>query len=793
MPTLRTTFAAARVATMRSSTPHASVDAIVRAILLGVSWSASMSCTLGRPETNPAPAIATSHTPFAPHENALDQAAQGVELEAPATSVSGIDFLQLDARTATGDTVAHMELTGLLFLPHLRGLLVWQKSGRISHYSLSSSGLVLIGEFRLDGVYGAGDCGLISVALDPDWEQNGYLYASYCLSQNDSALMRYVFRVGDYANVNRTGAAVATIGEPSAERPWHNLGSIGFFPDAERSMWVLVGDKTVSERAQDLTNSLGAILRIVPGREPTIAGYTPHPDNPFGGLGRSDTVSNPDLYAWGFRSPWRGAVDALGRIWVGDVGDTFEEINLVSKAGGNYGWNALEGPCLGLGCEGVIDPVAYWTHDADHAYRLEDPLAAPVATRVAWVGAAYARGGPDVYEGYLDNSTLIADMCVGYVRAIEVDARGSVRRDQHVGHLVGLSGAAQAPDGYLYTTTFGGCTSDTDGVGSGIFRVVPRKVSAAPALAQPTATRSLADEPLGPMPLKLSATGIFADPQHTQPIARAVAYEPIYPLWSNGSAKERWLLLPVAAQVDNTRRGAWDFPPGTLFFKTFGYPETQSTPVETRVIRRTQNGWDYHAYKWQGDDADLLELERSLPVAVTHKGTSLQHAIPSRFECRSCHESAPSPIIGFDEFRLNAPGLAGSSQLQALHQRGVFLVEPPRHPEAIDHPDLLARAALGYLHGNCAHCHNDSPRSMSKLDLQHGRALQNLINIPTESSGQAAGIRVMPGIPEQSVLFLSLLGDNGTPEIKPMPPIGVQVRDTGAIELIRWWITGLTR
>ena len=424
-----------------------------------------------------------------------------------------------------------------------------------------------------------------------------------------------------------------------------------------------------------------------------------------------------------------------------------------TEAGQNFGWSLAEGPCDPdqTDCSDKVDPARYWNRRSGHPYRKDDDDAEPSTKRCAWVGVPYEPTEADPYEGFLDDSILFSDMCVGYVRALSVDENNEVVRDDHVGHLVGLSSAAQGPDGYLYVTSYGSCSAATAGVGGGIFRVLPRTAEG-PAIVEPDLpTSPLVDDPLGPFPARISQTGIFTDDALTTPIDRVVHYEPTHALWSNGSEKTRWLLLPEGTQVDNTDRQAWDFPPGTLFWKTFAFEGGSPERVETRIIRRTDTGYDYHVYKWDQDGADatLLSLEDIVRVTVTMPDDSvLRHRIPSRFDCRSCHESNPTVIIGFDSALEWPRAGEPESQLTELAEADIFEQALPADPELIAHADPATQAVLGYLKGNCAHCHNASSQTMSVLSLEPEVALSSVVSVPTMGSGQAQGIRVVPQSPK---------------------------------------------
>jgi hypothetical protein len=141
----------------------------------------------------------------------------------------------------------------------------------------------------------------------------------------------------------------------------HNGGTLAYGPDGY--LYLGTGDGGNANdvgashvepggNAQNLGVALGKMLRIDP-LNPTLTAGSPNPisangqyripvDNPFQGPGQV-----PEIYAYGFRNPYRFAFDRVGGdLIVADVGqNTVEEIDRVTK-GGNYGWAVKEGDFL---------------------------------------------------------------------------------------------------------------------------------------------------------------------------------------------------------------------------------------------------------------------------------------------------------------------------------------------------------------------------------------------------------------------------------------------------------------
>ena len=297
-----------------------------------------------------------------------------------------------------------------------------------------------------------------------------------------------------------------------------------------------------------------------------------------------------------------------------------------------------------------------------------------------------------------------------------------------------------------------------------------------------TAERWLVD-PDTALPPKLSSVGVFDDMRTRTPYDDIVGYAPKHALFSNGLTKERHVYLAEGTQIDAKGVDEWDFPEGTVLFKTFLWKEA---PIETRLLFKNSEGWDYAIYQWSDDgrDAELLPGNWA-EVPVELEDGELIHTLPSRLDCRTCHET--------HEERAGVPVL-GVSSLQTdddLTEANVF--DRPPVLEEVQGRTPEETAALGYFIGNCTACHNGGNALNSSFSLYPEDAVANTVDQPTETE-TGEGIRVVPGSPEQSVLFITVV-DAPVPgyrgPFKAMPPLGLSVVDPDAQAILSTWIEGL--
>jgi hypothetical protein len=315
---------------------------------------------------------------------------------------------------------------------------------------------------------------------------------------------------------------------------------------------------------------------------------------------------------------------------------------------------------------------------------------------------------------------------------------------------------------------------------------------------------------LEPLPERLSGTGLFVPGSVTEITPRALSFSPQYPLWSDGATKRRWISLPPGTSIDASNPDAWVFPVGTRLWKEFALGRR----VETRYIERAADGtWRFATYVWnvEGSDATLAPVDgiAALPLEGASRGGT--YAIPSEFDCRACHEGAPAPVLGFSALQLSpdrdplAPHAEASSvDLGALVAQGLVrnlpsavLASPPR----IAGRTRTERAALGYLHGNCGHCHSapgDSAaavpvgivlaQSVGDAKASAESVRRSLVDTASRfrpHGAEASARLVVPGRSDASVLSLRMRSRD--PRVQ-MPPLGTALADRQAVELIERWI-----
>lgn len=148
----------------------------------------------------------------------------------------------------------------------------------------------------------------------------------------------------------------------------HNGGHLEFGPDG--FLYIGVGDgggfndehgKLIDPskkdsyvgNGQDLTTLKGKLLRIdvhnsrgLPYAIPSTNPFTPQYARRMHLKYFSGAEIRQEIYAYGLRNPWKFHHDPNkpGDIWIADVGQNeWEEVNILTHAGENFGWRAMEG------------------------------------------------------------------------------------------------------------------------------------------------------------------------------------------------------------------------------------------------------------------------------------------------------------------------------------------------------------------------------------------------------------------------------------------------------------------
>lgn len=312
-------------------------------------------------------------------------------------------------------------------------------------------------------------------------------------------------------------------------------------------------------------------------------------------------------------------------------------------------------------------------------------------------------------------------------------------------------------------------------------------------------------------PRLLSETGLYASQGEIDTTNQP--FVPQYPLWTDGAEKARWVFIPEGARIDISNVDIWKFPVGTKFWKEFAW---EGRKVETRLIWKTSEvDWVFATYVWNEDQSEaFLAPPDGVPGAI-EVASNKRHSIPSLQDCSSCHQSSQATVLGFNALQLSddrdplapnkEPMVPGALTLRSLLESDRLVparTELASKPPRIRADSPTARAAMGYLSGNCGGCHNDTgPLARLGLNLLHKVGSDNGDTEPALlSTLNARGRFVIPGMPaDSSALLVAGAPDHSAilhrmksrrPSAQ-MPPLGTVIVDDQAVELIQNWIAGL--
>ena len=332
---------------------------------------------------------------------------------------------------------------GMAFLPDA-SILVTERPGRLR--IVREGQLVSAPIEGVPPVYASGQGGLLDVALDPEFASNRLIYLSYAAegdSGNSTRVARAILGDGRLENLE-----VIFTAEPLVDASKHFGSRLAF--DAEGHLFITVGERGQGDRAQDLGQDNGKVIRLYPD------GSVPE-DNPFIGV----DGARPEIFSYGHRNPQGLAIHPqTGIPWLHEHGARGgDEVNVV-RPGANYGWPVItygidySGAPIGEGThkEGMAQPIHYWV-----------PSIAP-SGMAFYDGEAFPEWRGDLFVGAL-RSELLA--------RLELDGEQVVAEERLLEGAIGrIRDVEVGPDGYLYLLT-----DESDG---GLYRLEPAGKASAP-------------------------------------------------------------------------------------------------------------------------------------------------------------------------------------------------------------------------------------------------------------------------------------------------------------------------
>jgi glucose/arabinose dehydrogenase len=266
--------------------------------------------------------------------------------------------------------------TNRLFIVEQRGSAGVATRGDIRILNLATNTINATPFLSVTGLSISTEQGLLGLAFDPNYANNGFFYVDYTNSAGTSIISRYHVSANPDVADATSAVNVLTQAQPFNN---HNGGWLAFGPDGY--LYIAFGDggnacDVPYGNAQNLNTLLGKLLRIDVSTLP----YSIPASNPF--VGQANVRG--EIWDYGLRNPWRNSFDrATGELYIADVGqDAQEEIDVepALSGGHNYGWACREGygcvtgssscsstpPAICPACTiaGAVDPVWAYPHIA---------------------------------------------------------------------------------------------------------------------------------------------------------------------------------------------------------------------------------------------------------------------------------------------------------------------------------------------------------------------------------------------------------------------------------------------
>ena len=326
---------------------------------------------------------------------------------------------------------------GMTFLPDGRAL-VTERAGRLRLLDFEEREVHRVS--GLPRIAAVGQGGLLDIAVDPEYQENGWIYFTYAQAYDGGTGTAL-------ARARLSGTALVDLEELFRMRPpgsgGRHFGSrIAFLPDG--TVVISIGDRGAQDRAQDFQDHAGSLVRL--NRDGSVPA-----DNPF--VGDPDVLD--ELYTLGNRNP-QGLVlhPETGVLWQHEHGPRGgDELNII-EAGNNYGWPEMSqgvdyrtGRPIGQGTEapGMTQPIEHWS-----------PAIAP-SGMAFYFGSAF----PD-WEGHL----FIGSLVDTHLLRLEIENDAVVHQERLLDGTLGrIRDVRLGPDGYLYLLT--------DETSSGVYRLEP--------------------------------------------------------------------------------------------------------------------------------------------------------------------------------------------------------------------------------------------------------------------------------------------------------------------------------